>query len=340
MAQRSKKSARLRLPTANRYGRRRSARWAISTKRRASPTRSTPTVDGDRSYALGSDGDLACLEVATGKVVWAINIRSEFGGQYGVWAYSESPLVDGDPSFARQAEREATMLALDKASGRLFGNRRFPAAIRQATPRRSRSKSNGVKQYVQFLQKGVVGVEAKTGKFLWRDDRSAQGSPANIPTPVAADGLVYTGTNRGGGGLVKLTHSGDEFKAEPVYFAKELPTSIGGSVKVGDYLYGTNNGGLMCVEFATGEITWRERSIGAASTIYADGRLYLMGEGQEGELALVEATPDEYREKGRFSPPSQPDRGKSKRWTYPVIANGKLYVRDFDVMWCYDIQAK
>ncbi len=140
-----------------------------------------------------------------------------------------------------------------------------------------------------------------------------------------------------GGGLIKLTGSGDHVEPEQVYFSKQLPNAIGGTVKIGDYLYGTNGQGLHCVEFATGDVKWSNRCIGAASICYADGNLYLHGE--NGDLALVEATPEGYHEKGKFTPPDQPDRGPGKAWAYPVVADGRLYIRDQQAVWCYDIKA-
>ena len=101
-----------------------------------------------------------------------------------------------------------------------------------------------------------------------------------------------------------------------MYFSPKLPTSVGGAVKVGEYLYGTSAGALLCLEFTTGTVKWDDRSISPASLCYADGRLYLHGE--NGEVALVEATPEAYREKGRFKPTDPPDRGASKAWAYPV----------------------
>ena len=188
------------------------------------------------------------------------------------------------------------------------------------------------------LAVGLVGVDAKSGKFLWRYDKTAQGSPANIPTPVADDAYVYSGAGRSGGGLIKLKAKDDGFEVEQIYFTPKLPTSIGGAVKVGDYLYGTTGSGLVCAEFTTGNIKWQEKSVGAASLCYADGNLYLHGE--NGEVALVEAKSDAYKEKGRFTPPESPDRGHSKAWAYPVVANGRLYIRDLTSLWCYDIKGQ
>ncbi len=298
--------------------------------------RSTPTVDGASLYALGSDGDLACLDSATGQARWRKNLRANFGGKPGIWAYSESPLIDGDVLVCTPGGKDATLVALNKKNGEVIWKCAVPGGDQAAYASVVILEAGGGKQYVQFLQKGVVGVDAKTGKFLWRYDRTAQKSPANIPTPVVHDGSVYTGSGLGGAGLVKLKVNGDSVQAEEVYYSRKLPTSIGGAVLLDRYLYGTNTGGLMCVEFTTGKVQWQERGIGAAAVCYADGRLYLHGE--NGQVALVEATPQAYRERGRFTPPGQPNRGRSQAWAYPVVANGRLYLRDLGVLWCYDVR--
>jgi outer membrane protein assembly factor BamB len=301
-------------------------------------SRSTPTVDGDVLYALGSDGDLVCLETGTGKQRWKKHIRTEFGGQHGEWAYSESPLVDGDVVVCTPGGAEATLLALNKRTGDVVWKSAVPGADQAGYSSIIITNDGGVKQYVQFLQKGLVGVDAKTGKFLWRYEGTAKNSPANIPTPVAKDGYVYSATNRGGGGLVKLKNEGGTFQVEQVYAGTRLPNSIGGTVLLGDYLYGTTSTGLMCVEFKTGAVKWQERGVGAGSVCFADGRLYVHGE--NGDVALVEPSPEGYREKGRFTPPDQPERGNIKAWAYPVVANGRLYIRDLNKLWCYDVKAR
>jgi outer membrane protein assembly factor BamB len=300
--------------------------------------RSTPTIDGKWLYALGSDGDLACLDRDSGQIKWTKNLRSDFGGEPGKWAYSESPLVDGDKVVVTPGGAQATLVALDKRTGDTLWKCAVPEADEAGYASIIVVHSGGKKQYVQFLAKGLVGVDADTGRLLWRYDRTAQGSPANIPTPVAADEMIYSAASRSGGGLVKLEVDGDSVTAQQVYFEPKMPSSIGGSVKVGDYLYGTNSQGLMCVRFDTGEVKWQDRSVGAASVLAADGRLYVNGD--TGDVALVEITPEGYREKGRFTLPDQPDRGRSKAWAYPVLADGKLYVRDLSSLWCYDVSAK
>ncbi|HEV3080212.1 MAG TPA: PQQ-binding-like beta-propeller repeat protein, partial [Gemmataceae bacterium] len=249
--------------------------------------RSTPTIDGELLYALGSDGDLACLETATGKLRWAKNLRQDFGGKPGMWAYAESPLIDGDVLVCTPGGDDATVVALNKNSGDVIW--KAPLGEQAAYASVIVVDLAGMKQYVQFLAKGVVGLDAKTGKLLWRDDRTAKGSPANIPTPVAYEGAIYTATGRAGGGLVKLKLDNGEVKAEPAYFSAKLPTSIGGSVALGGHLYGTHSQGVLCVDFATGQVKWQDKCVGPGAVCYADGCLYVHGE--KDDVALVEATP-------------------------------------------------
>lgn len=298
--------------------------------------RSTPTIDGAFVYALGSDGDLACMETATGKIKWQKSFTKEFGGQAGTWAYSESPLIDGDNLICTPGGPGATMVALKKTTGDLVWKCSVPGDDAAGYSSIVATEIGGVKQYVQFVAKGVIGVEAKTGKFLWRFDDTGKKSPANIPTPTIFNGMVYSGSGLGGGGLCKVTAADGKFTAEKVYFDMKLPRAIGGTVKVGDYLYGTGTT-LQCVEFATGNVKWDERSVGAASILYADGRLYLHGE--NGAVAMIEATPEGYKEKGKFNPSDPPERARgTNAWCYPVISNGKLYIRDLGTIWCYDIK--
>ncbi len=303
--------------------------------------RSTPTVDGDFIHALGSDGDLACLETGSGKIRWQRNIKKDFGGKPGIWAYAESPLVDGDAVVVTPGGAEATILSLNKKTGAVIWRSGVPGGDPAGYASAIVVQGGGRKQYVQFLSKGIVGVDAKTGQFLWRYAETVKGM-AQMVTPVARDGYVYGGAHAVGGGLVRLKSEGGGVAAEQVYFERGLPNSIGGSVLVGDYLYGTAGTGLVAVEFTTGKVKWQAESIGSGSVAYADGHLYLHGE--NGDVALVEATPEGYREKGRFTPPAQPKRNRlgpypEKAWTYPVIANGRLYIRDIWTLWAYDIKA-
>lgn len=301
--------------------------------------RSTPTVEGDVLYALGSDGDLACVETATGKIKWKKNLRTDFGGKPGHWAYAESPLVDGNKLVCTPGGREATMVALNKNSGDVLWKCALPEGDDAAYSSAIVVEAGGVRQYVQLLQKGLVGVEAKNGRFLWRYNKPVSVFDANIPTPVAGGDIVFAGSAGTGGGAVKLRSVGGKFEAEQLYFSPKYPTAIGGAVKVGDLLFGTTGQALECVDFAGGQIKWDDRSVAPASLCYADGLLYLHGE--DGAVALAEPAPDGYHEKGRFAPPDQPAKANAmeKAWAYPVVANGRLYIRDHESLWCYDVRA-
>ena len=299
--------------------------------------RSTPTVDGESLFVLGSDGILACLQTSTGEILWHRSLRADFGGQPGTWAYAESPLVDGDFLVVTPGGAQATIVALEKTTGEVLWKSAVPGGDAAAYSSVIGVDAGGRKQYVQLLSKGLVGVDAKTGKFLWRYADAAKG-PAQMPTPVARGELVYSAAGRVGGALVRLAASENGVSAQQVYLNRGMPNSIGGSILIGEHLYGTDSTGLVAVEFATGEVSWQAESVGPGSLAYADGLLFLHGE--NGEVALVEATPDAYREKGRFTPPNRPkhERGRmEKAWSYPVVANGRLYIRELGTLWSYDV---
>lgn len=302
--------------------------------------RSTPTVEADALYALGSDGDLAAVERRTGKIMWRKSLRTDFGGKPGQWAYSESPLVDGNAVICTPGGSDATLLALNKHSGEVIWKCVLPERDTAAFASCVVAEVNGVRQYVQLLQKGLVGVDAKAGRLLWRYAKPTSRYGANIPTPVVAGEYIYVASAGTGGGLVKLVGNGGQITAEEVYFESKLPTAIGGTVKIGDELYGTTGQSMLCLAFQTGKVKWEERAIGAAALCFADDRLYLHGE--NGVVALVEPSGEGYRERGHFTPPDQPKRSNAmeKSWAYPVVANGNLYLRDHGTLWCYDVKAR
>ena len=192
---------------------------------------------------------------------------------------------------------------------------------------------------MQFVSKGLVAVDAKTGAFLWHYDGTGKGN-TNIPSPLAAAGYIYTSQERGPGGLIKLAEA-QSAAPEQVYFQRGLPNSIGGSVAVGATHFGTTNDGLVAADWVTGKILWQEASVGAGSIVVAGNRLYIHTE--SGDVVLVEATPEAYRERGRFTPPDRPKSTRGpmeKAWAYPAIANGRLYIRELDSLWAYDISGK
>lgn len=300
--------------------------------------RSTPTVDGKILFALGSDGDLICLDIANGKEVWRKHLRTDFGGKYGEWAYSESPLVDGDRLIVTPGGTNATVIALNKKTGEPVWKCAVPEGSVAGYSSVIIAEISGVRQYVQFLASGLMGIEPSTGKLLWRFEKTGKGSPAPIIMPLVSDGMVYSGAFRATTALVKPVLKDGVFTVEEIYSNGKLPVGLGGVLKVGDYFYGSGGATLMCVEFKTGTVKWEERSIGPGSLLVADQRIYIHAD--NGDMALVEPSGENYREKGRFTPPGVPSRTNpmEKAWTYPVIANGKLYVRDKQNLWCYDVK--
>jgi outer membrane protein assembly factor BamB len=296
--------------------------------------RCTPTVDGELIYALGLSGDLACLEAATGKVRWQKNLKKDYGGQVGGWAYSESPLIDGDKLLVTPGGKKTTLLALDKKTGDTIWKGVTPQGDGAHYSSIVAATVDGKREYIQFLAGGVVGFSGD-GEFLWRYDHPHNGT-ANCSTPIFWDNHVFAASAYGtGGGLVKLTASDGKVSAEEVYFAKQMQNHHGGMVLVDGHLYGEGGGRLTCLEFKTGKEKWREGKTGKGSVAFADGKLYYRNEG--GPIILAEANPEKYVELGRFN---QPKRSKANAWPHPVVANGKLYIRDQDYLYCYDVKAK
>jgi outer membrane protein assembly factor BamB len=306
--------------------------------------RSTPTLDGDAIYVLSSDGDLASLDAATGKARWRKSLRSDFRGQPHPWAYAESPLIDGDALIVTPGGAEATLVALNKRTGETIWKSAVPGGDVAGYSSAIVVEAASRKQYVQFLAKGLVGVDARTGQFLWRYEGAPTGS-YQASTPIASKEYVYVAAGgNAGGGLVRLAAAAGGVTADQVYFKPGLPNGSGGAVLLKGILYGANNRGLVAADFMTGKPLWQaaqEEGVGPASIMYADGRLYLHG--FNNDVALVEASPVGYRERGRFTPPEPPKhvRGQTERsWPHPVVANGRLYIRDLESLWCYDIRGK
>lgn len=298
-------------------------------------TRSTPTVDGSLIYCLASDGELVCLEAAGGRVRWQRHMREDFDGEPGNWAYAESVLIDGDALIATPGGQSAALVALNKRDGEVIWKSAVPDGGTAEYSSIMIVDEAGPKQYVTFLRSGLVGVDAATGRFYWLYGETAD-QGANILTPVVRGNRVFSSGSRSGGGLVELVADGDAVAANKMYFVRQLNASIGGAVLIDGLLYGATRQALFCADFDTGEIKWTDRGVGAASLCYADGRLYLRGH-DAGEIALVEPSAAAYRQQGRFL---QPERSEVQAWPHPVIANGCLYIRDQEVLLCFDIRAE
>jgi outer membrane protein assembly factor BamB len=309
--------------------------------------RSTPTVDGALLYAVGTEGDLVCLDTATGKEVWRRSLPKDFGGRMmSDWKFSESPLVDGDRVIVTPGAREATLVALDKKTGKEVWRTATPdlgPAGRDGAAYSSVVISNGagVKQYVQLLGRGVIGVRASDGKFLWNYNGVAN-QVANIATPLVQGDYVFASTGyQTGSALVKLAKSGDGVSATEVYKldGKTFQNHHGGYVLIGQHIYGGHGhrrGAPICIDLTSGKVVWggegtKGEGTGSAAVTTADNLLYFRYE--DGTMTLIEATPTGYQPKGHFKIPgvSRPS------WAHPVVLNGKLYLREDDKLLVYNV---
>ncbi|MBI1759913.1 MAG: PQQ-like beta-propeller repeat protein [Acidobacteria bacterium] len=295
--------------------------------------RGTPTLDGDRMYVLTENGELACLREKDGSRVWGKNILKEFGGSNPKWLISESPLIDGNKLIVSPGGNGAGIVALDKMTGtEIWRTKELSAETGYASC--IIAEVGGVRSYINFTSKAAVGVRASDGKLMWSYANVAN-NVANCSTPVFADNKVFFSSAYGtGGALLNLKAENGEVKATEAYFTKEMMNHHGGMVLVNGYLYGFSNAILTCIEFSTGKVMWKDRSVGKGSITYADGMLYLLGEKQMAGLA--EANPKAYVEKGRF--PIN-DRGWDS-WAHPVVVGGKLYLRNQNELTCYDVKGK
>lgn len=293
--------------------------------------RGTPTVANGRVYVEGGNGDVACLDATTGNTIWHINLSENFGGGKPGWGYSESPLLIGELLIVTPGGKQGTILALDPRTGqKIWQSGGLTEGAHYSTP--VPATINGIQQIVQFGNQSVFGVSLQDGRQLWSYKTPANGT-ANCCSPIVSENLVFAASAYGtGGGLVKITQSGDSQQAEEVYFERKLQCHHGGIVKIGDHMYSCGEGPLTCVEFQTGRIVWQSRSVGKGSLVAADGMLYVLSEGHR--VALVEATPEAYREHGTFEIKSH---GRPS-WAHPVVANGVLYLRDQQSLTAYHLR--
>jgi outer membrane protein assembly factor BamB len=317
--------------------------WSAEVGRSGGNLGCTPTVDGDRLYAIGQEGDLVCVEVASGAVRWRKNFFKDFGGKYGGWKFTESPLVDGDKLVCTPGGSDATMVALDKLTGNVIWKGVVPAGDAAGYSSIVIAQVGGIRQYVQLLADSLVGIDARTGQLLWRygdTGRRFGNNTANIPTPIVRGDLVFCAAGYGrGAALLRLVPEAGGIQVEEIYFKRELTNKHGGVILVGDHLYGDrdDSGRPFCADFQTGDIVpgWQKivtEGRGSMALTYADGHLYCRYD--NGHMALVEATPAAYREKSSFKIPN----AKNHSWAHPVVVGGRLYLREQDSVGCYDVR--
>jgi outer membrane protein assembly factor BamB len=316
--------------------------WTIPTggkvfeESRGNGPRCTPTIDDYRVYGLGGNGDLICIDSISGNSLWSKNILDEFSAENIKWGISESVLIDGEKLICTPGGKKGTIVALNKITGEVIwiGNVPGNPAAGYASP--IRIEVDGFAQYVSFTSKGVVSVSAEDGKFLWKDDSSAN-KVANCSTPLYENGQLFYASGYGTGAtLLDLNSSGKKVKSKVRYQTKDMKNHHGGMILLDGYVYGSNDPGILtCMDFKTGDVIWKNRSVGKGSLAYADGMLYLRSE--KGPIALIEATSEGYKEKGKFD---QPSRSGKPSWPHPVVFDGKLFIRDMDTLLCYQVKAK
>jgi outer membrane protein assembly factor BamB len=312
----------------------------------------TPTVDGDRVYALGGFGDLLCVNAADGKELWRKNMPREFSGEVNPigggledptplgWGYASSPLVDGDKLICVPGGKKGLLAALDKKTGALLWQ---STTVTDSAPYASPlvAEIHGVRQYVIVTNKGMVGIAAADGKAVWNYKRGEPFDDVVISSPVVRDNLVFASVGFGQGcDLVRIVPKDGGMTAEKVYGTREMQNRDGGMVLVGDHLYGhSEKGGWLCMDFKAGKVAWAESELMRGSVTAAGGKLVCVAE-KGGAVVLVDPSPAGWKEVGRFKLPAESKKRlpSGMLWTHPVVANGKLVIRDQELLFCFDIK--
>jgi len=296
-------------------------------------TLGVPACDGETVYAMTQFSDFVALDMKDGKVRWRKNTQSDLGGsKMANWGYAMSPIIDGDKIILPIGGAGGTLAAFSKSGELLWRSSQItdPAAYTSAVP----VTIAGVRQYLLLTGRNLVGVSPTDGKILW--GANFPGQTAVCSDPVLCGDVVMASCHYNVGAyFYRITKDGDNFKAFDFEGARaDLISHHGGIVAVGDHFYLLTNSELACVEAKTGKTVWTNRSVGKGSMTYVDGKLILRSEGNDA-IAMVEATPTGYKELGRFD---QPFRSNRRSWPYPVVVDGKLYIRDQNVLLCYDLK--
>jgi outer membrane protein assembly factor BamB len=310
---------------------------------RGNGPRGSVTVDGDKLYLIRGGGQIHCLSAADGKMLWQKDFKDDFDGKMmSGWGFSESPLIDGKLVIFSPGGSDGSVIALDKNTGAtvwrttdLTDNAAHSSAIV--------AEVDGIRQYILLTAKCAAGVAPKDGKLLWKVDVPGFRT-AVIPTPIYHDHMVYiTNGYNFGCILVKLTRSGDIFNTETVYANQNMMNAHGGVVLMNGYIYGYADrpvSGWVCQDLKTGENVWVEKNdeVSKGAVLAVNDRLLLMNE-KGGMITVVAASPDGWKEFGRMP---IPERSEIKTmdnsvWTHPVVADGKLFMRDHDLLFCFDL---
>lgn len=309
--------------------------WASKPANGEGP-RCTPAVYAGRVVGLGATGELVCMSTLNGSIQWQKNLAQEYGASVPGWGYCESILIDQDQGrvIATPGGDKATFVAFDLTTGRELWKCLLDGKDRPGYASPAVADLGNIRQYIQFTSGGTVGVRADNGQFLWRDDSASSGM-ANCSSPLIIDEFVFSASGYGkGGSLVRLSSAGEHIDAQLVYHTPHMRSHHGDLVIHDGMIFGSDDPGVLtCLDLKTGELKWKDRSVGKGAVTYADGHIYLRGE--QGPIALVKAAGEGYVEVGRFD---QPHRSEVSAWSHPVVAAGCLFLRDQDVLLCYELR--
>src|SRR5262249_14028617 len=297
-------------------------------------SQTAPTVDGDRLYAVTANGDYVCLATETGKELWRKHFQKDFDGKKSGWGHCDYPLVDGDHLILTPGGEKATVVALDKKTGDVVWKCSLPGGDLAAHSVLVAAEIGGVRQYVNHLGKTMVGVAAADGKLLWTYTGLAPQVATTHAPVVDKDTIFFASGYRAGHLLLKMENKRGAFTVNEVYKGSgDYVPWLGSPTSVDGHLFINTNRGLACLDRKDGSIVWKE-DLGRCTYTVADGRIYIRA--QKVVVTLADADAAGFRKRGEFTPPS--NRPADPFWTFPVLANGKLYLRDFDTLLCYDVR--
>jgi len=293
--------------------------------------RSTPTIVGEQLYILSGAGWLVCMNSNTGKKIWSFNILEKFGGKNIQWGLAESVLIDGNRVICTPGGRDASVVALDRMTGQTIWTSKghsedaaycSPALIQHGTRC----------MIVTMTKKSIIGLDAETGKFLWRHHHETE-YDIHPNTPLYQDGYLYCLSGYGTGG-VKLQLSPDGNSVKEIWRNTSLDSQFGAAILYNGYIYGSghNTRRWQCLDWRNGNVRYESSRRGKGNIIFADGRLYCYDE--KGEVMLVEPNPAAFKIISSF----RVTQGTNQHWAHLVINAGRLFVRHGDTLLVYSIR--
>jgi outer membrane protein assembly factor BamB len=297
-------------------------------------SRGTPTIEGDRLYHESPLGDVVCLDAASGRKIWGLNVLEKFGSENITWALAESLLIDGDRLICCPGGPQTAVVALDKRTGQTVWKSPSADGDRAGYASPALAVHPGLRMVLTMTSRHAIGVNADTGGLLWRFEHVTPWDE-NIFSPIFHDGHVFISTgHRVGSVMLKVTVQGQQANVREVWRSTNLDNHHGGVILLDGYLYGSRwSSGWACLEWKSGKTMYNERGVGKGSLTYADGMLYTLGE--NGLMGLVPATPQGHTLVSRFQLPAG---GEGPAWAHPVVCGGRLYLRHGDFLYAYDVR--